>query len=107
MSIIKNLFSTLTGPGLDIKEARAAYIAKWYRQPGSDEDVWEAHTALQHLEEITRRENAAATGNELEESEEWLVANASVAEAMSYISWLQEWKVRDAVAAGVPAGDLS
>lgn len=102
MSIIRNLLDRLTG----VDKNRAEYIRTWRRAPGSEEDVWEAHTALERLEEVTRRENTSGTGKELEESEEWLVANACVAQAMSYISWLQEWKVRDAVAAGVPAADL-
>ena len=95
---IKNLFTSRR-----VREVRAEHIRTWRRAPGSDADVWEAHTALERLEEITRREIAAGTSTDLEESEEWLLANACVAEAMSYISWLQEWKVRDAVAAGLPA----
>lgn len=102
MSIIRNLFRK----PVDVDELRAGQIRRWRRSPGSEEDVWEAHAALERLEEITRRENATAAGTELEESEEWLLANACVAEAMSYVSWLQEWRVREAVAAGVPVGDL-
>lgn len=98
MSIFKNLFTSRR-----VREDRAEYIRTWRRAPGTDGDVWEAHTALERLEEVTRREIASGTGEELEESEEWLLANAAVAEAMSYVSWLQEWKIRDAVAAGEPA----
>lgn len=99
---IKSLFRR----PVDVEADRAEYIRRWYRPAGSEEDVWEAHAALERLEEITRRENATAPGTELEESEEWLLANAGVAEAMGYVSWLQEWRVREAVAAGVPVGDL-
>ncbi|MGH4001730.1 MAG: hypothetical protein ACRDTJ_30195, partial [Pseudonocardiaceae bacterium] len=91
---MKYLLRKITGAERQ-KEARADYIRSWSRSPGSDDDVWEAHTALEHLEKISHRERW-----NLEESEEWLVANACVAETMSYISWLQEWKVREAVAAG-------
>ncbi|MGH3974044.1 MAG: hypothetical protein ACRDS9_12095 [Pseudonocardiaceae bacterium] len=100
MSIIRNLFRK----PVDVEAARADQIRRWYRPAGSEEDVWEAHAALERLEEVTRRENA--TGNELEESDEWLLANACAAEALSYVSWIQEWRVREAVAAGVPVGDL-
>lgn len=106
MNIIDNLLHRIGITTGALQEARNTQIAKWNRKPGSPEDVWEAHTALEHLEEITRRENTTGTGKELEESEEWLLANANVAEAMSYVSWMQEWKIRDAVAAGVTAGDL-
>lgn len=102
MSIIRNLFRK----PVDVDELRSDQIRRWYRPAGSEEDVWEAHTALERLEKVTRQESAAPGGTELEESEEWLLANACVAEAMSYVSWLQEWRVREAVAAGVPAGDL-
>lgn len=106
MSIISNLLARIGVITDDVRADRAKYILTWYRKPGTDEDVWEAHTALERLEEITRREIAAGDVSGLEESEEWLLANAGVAEAMSCVSWLQEWKIRDAVAAGIPAADL-
>lgn len=106
MSIIDNLLHRIGITTGAVQAGRNQQIAKWNRAPGTDEDVWEAHTALEHLEKITRRENTTGTGKELEESEAWLLANANVAEAMSYVSWMQEWKIRDAVAAGVPAADL-
>lgn len=102
MSVIKNLFTPLRR-ATQIREAQAEQIRTWYRSPGTDEDVWEAHAALTHLHEVTHREN---TPNTWMESQEWLLANAYVAEAMSQISWLQEWHVRDAVAAGIAVGDL-
>lgn len=93
-------------------------LRRWFRTPGAQVDVWEAHASLLHLEEITAREIAAYeaecarlsyTATErrehpMKESAEWLQANESVAETMAYISAAQEMRVRSAVAAGeVPA----
>lgn len=68
------------------------------RKRGRAVDVAEAHAALIHLERVT----AADIRKGVTESREWILANRSVAETMSYISARQEIKVRDAVALGKP-----
>lgn len=68
------------------------------RKRGRAVDVAEAHAALIHLERVT----AADIRKGVTESREWILANRSVDEAMSYISARQEIKVRDAVALGKP-----
>ena len=70
-------------------------FATWLRTPGKAVDVWEAHAALVHLQDITEEDQAAGRGPE---TARWLQANANVAECMSYISARQEIQVRDAVA---------